>query len=316
MPAIPAREAGEMPASGAFGRGPTRRCEWCGAELGAGARRLRRRTVCGRCGVATTDPLPSDAELESAYRGWYRPASGRFAGPGDAILRRLRNRLASHLDRAAPPGPVLDVGAGAGHLLDALAARGRSAVGLERAASARPGIRAAELGELDGEWAAIVFWHSLEHLRGAGAALDQAARMLAPNGLLVVAMPNAASLQAAVFGDRWLALDFPRHLVHVPEGALRDRLTGLGLRVERTSPLRGGQAVFGWLHGLVGALPGALDLYAAIRRGGARERPLRAPRRAAALAAGSILLPVAVAAALLEAALGRGGSTYVEARRV
>jgi len=140
--------------------------------------------------------------------------------------------------------------------------------------------------------------------------------MLAPEGVVVVAIPNAASLQARAFGDRWLALDLPRHLVHVPASALHDRVGELGLRIERTSSFRGGQSVFGWLHGLVGSLPGRLDLYDAIRRPAARSRPLSASRRIAALAAGAALLPFAAAAALAEAALGRGGSAYVEARRV
>ena len=137
-----------------------------------------------------------------------------------------------------------------------------------------------------------------------------------PDGVLVIAMPNAASLQAAVFGDRWFALDIPRHLVHVPSAALADRLASLGVGVERTSPLRGGQVMFGWLHGLVGSLPGRLDLYAAIRRHEARAEPLSFGRRAAALAAGAVLLPFAIAATLAEAALGRGGTSYAEARRV
>ena len=74
--------------------------------------------------------------------------------------------------------------------------------------------------------------------------------------------------------------------------------------------------MFGWLHGLVGSLPGRPDLYDAIRRPEARHRPLPVARRMMALAAAALLLPVAVAATFLEAALGRGGSAYVEARRV
>jgi SAM-dependent methyltransferase len=289
-------------------------CAWCGAGLRPDAGDLAGRVACRSCGVATTYPWPTEAELDAAYAGAYRPDGGRFSGPGDALLRRSRAALARRIDRLAPAGPVLDVGAGEGALLDALAARGREVVGLEREPS-HPRMRDAEVWELDGPWAAVVFWHSLEHLREPGRALDEAARRLAPGGLLVAALPNAASLQARAFGERWFALDLPRHLVHVPAAALLDRAGAAGLSVERVSHLRGGQVAFGWLHGIVGRLPGHPDLYDAIRRAPARQRPMSSAKRAATLAAAALAAPVAAGAALLEAAARRGGSVYLEARR-
>jgi SAM-dependent methyltransferase len=233
---------------------------------------------------------------------------------GDRVLRRTRGLLARRLDRVAPPGTVLDVGAGDGALLDALGSRGRAALGLERVAT-RPDVRAGELDDLDDRFAAIVFWHSLEHLPEPSGALARATALLSPGGLLVVAVPNAASLQARVFGDRWLALDPPRHLVHIPADALIERLGELGLRVERVSHLRGGQVVFGWLHGLVGLLPGHPDIYDAIRRPAARRAPMGGAERLAVLVTGAVLLPVAAVLTGVEATLRRGGSLYVEARR-
>jgi SAM-dependent methyltransferase len=290
------------------------RCAWCGSPFDRRAPRLRDRRLCPACGVATTDPWPDERTLADAYAGAYRPPSGRFAGPGDRILRGTRGLLARRLARAAPAGAVLDVGAGDGALLDALRARGRQAIGLERV-STRPDVRAGDLADLDERFAAIVFWHSLEHLPEPGRALERAAELLLPGGLIVVSLPNAASLQARMFGDDWLALDPPRHLVHVPAGALLARLRALGLTVERVSHLRGGQVVFGWLHGLVGRLPGSPDLYDAIRRPAARRGTAGACARPAALAAGAALLPAALALAGVEAVLRRGGSVYVEARR-
>jgi SAM-dependent methyltransferase len=289
-------------------------CAWCGAAFGARARRLRGRCVCRACGVATTDPWPDDATLDRAYAGWYRPPTGRFSGPGDFVLSRTRARLSRRLDAAAPPGAVLDVGAGDGSLLDALHRRGRAAVGLERE-STRADVRAAEIDAVDERFAAIVFWHSLEHLRAPAAALARAAQLLEPGGVLVVAVPNAASLQARAFGDSWLALDLPRHLVHIPAAALVARLRELGLDVERVSHWRGGQVVFGWLHGLTRLLPSHPDLYDAVRRPEARSTSLGGRRRAATLLAGALLLPVAAALAVAEIVLQRGGTVYVEARR-
>jgi SAM-dependent methyltransferase len=269
---------------------------------------------CGHCGVANTYPWPTDAELDAAYGSWYRPAAGRFSGVGDTVLRRTRGWLARRLDRIAPWGPVLDVGAGDGALLDALAARGREVLGLERNPE-RPDMRAAKLTDIGGQWSAIVFWHSLEHLRDPGKELEHAASLLTPDGVLVIAVPNAGSLQARVFGDRWLALDLPRHLVHIPSSVLIGRLRSLSLQVERISYWRGGQVLFGWLHGLVGSLPGRPDLYEAIRRPEARRGMGAGWPAPITIAAGVLLAPLALVATVFEIAVGRGGTVYVEARR-
>ena len=119
---------------------------------------------------------------------------------------------------------------------------------------------------MTGAWSAVIFWHSLEHLRQPVRALRHAADLLVPGGVLIIAVPNAASLQARLFGDRWLALDLPRHLVHITPPALLSQLTTWGSGSSKSSYLRGGQVLFGWLHGLVGRLPGHPDLYDAIRR--------------------------------------------------
>lgn len=216
----------------------------------------------------------------------------------------------------AAAGPVLDVGAGDGTLLDAVERTGRVAAGLERdVRDAR--MRGLDPWELPAEerYAAIVLWHALEHLREPGRALTALTDRLLPGGVLIVAVPNWSSLQARVFGEDWLALDLPRHLTHLPRAALVDRLRALGLVIERVSDWRGGQVAFGWLHGTVGALPGRPNLYDALRREEARQasQPLELRRRALAL--GALSAPAAAAAAAVEIALHRGGTTHVEARR-
>src|SRR4051812_33601451 len=179
---------------------PATICAWCRADLPENADRTGGRVRCERCGAATTDPWPSERTLAQAYEGWYRPAGWRFAGPGDAILKRSRGALARRLDAIAPPGEILDVGAGDGTLLDALRRHGRSAIGLELAAT-RPDIQAADIADLPNQqrFAAIVFWHSLEHLPRPADALAKAAELLVPKGVLVVAVPNSDSLQAKAF---------------------------------------------------------------------------------------------------------------------
>jgi hypothetical protein len=81
------------------------------------------------------------------------------------------------------------------------------------------------------------------------------------------------------------------------------------------SSWRGGQVVFGWLHGMVAVLPGHPDLYDAIRLPEARRRRLSTGVRVLALAAGALLAPLAVITGAAEVAVRRGGTVYVEARR-
>jgi len=290
-------------------------CVWCKSPLDGDAVCLPGRVRCARCGAATTDPWPLEEQLAGAYGTWYRPDGGRFGSLGDALLRRSRGRQAGRIDRVAPPGPVLDVGAGEGVLVDALHRRGRDAVGLERE-SRPPDIRDEPMEEIDGEWAAIVFWHSLEHLPSPYDAVQEARRLLSPGGVVAIAVPNGGSVQARVFGDRWLHLDPPLHLVHLTEPALLAGLERAGFVVECISHLRGGQIVIGWLDGLVGSLPRRPRLYQALRRAEARERVLSRSSRVATVAAGVLLYPLAVAAAAAEVALRRGGTVYVEARCV
>ncbi len=266
--------------------------------------------------MATTSPWPSDEQLAEAYAVWYRPAAGRFSGVGDAVLRRTRSALANRLHRVLQAGPVLDVGAGDGTLVDAFRRRGREAVGVDPYASgSHPHVRDVEFEEMTGAWSAVIFWHSLEHLRRPVRALRHAADLVAPGGVLVVAVPNATSVQARLFRDRWLALDLPRHLVHIGPRALLSQIEALGFRVERVSYLRGGQVLFGWLHGLVGWLPGHPDLYDAIRRTEARQATQGPAVRVYALAAAAAALPLALVGTAIEVTARSGGTIYVEARR-
>ena len=295
---------------------PMDRCPWCKAPQPPLERPTPGFVVrrCPHCRVGVTRPQPSPETLDAAYADWYRPDDGRFSGPGDAVLQRTRATLAQRIDKIAPPGRVLDVGAGDGGLVAALRARGREALGLERAARSEHVVDGT-VEDVGGGWAAIVLWHSLEHLTTAGATFDAAAKALKPGGVLLIAVPDLDSVQARRFGHRWLALDLPRHVVHLSADALTTRARERGLQVERVSAWRGGQVVFGWLHGLVGRLPGAPDLYDAVRRPEARQRPLTTRTRLAVLGAGTALLPVAAAAAAGEVLSGHAGTTYVELRR-
>jgi 2-polyprenyl-3-methyl-5-hydroxy-6-metoxy-1,4-benzoquinol methylase len=58
----------------------------------------------------------------------------------------------------------------------------------------------------------IAMWHSLEHLPAPWTVLEAASNRLKPGGILLIAIPNIASLQAKTLRENWFHLDAPRHL--------------------------------------------------------------------------------------------------------
>lgn len=122
---------------------------------------------------------------------------------------------------------------------------------------------------VEGRWAAVVFWHSLEHLPDPGEVVRQAARLLrcsVPAELSSLPCRTPGVFRQERFGDRWLHLDLPRHLVHLSSESLQDGLRKSGFEILSTSSTRGGQIVIGWLDGLVSTMPGHLrTCYQALR---------------------------------------------------
>jgi SAM-dependent methyltransferase len=149
----------------------------------------------------------------------------------------------------------------------------------------------------DSSWDVIALFHMLEHVPDPGAHLRSAHRLLAAGGHLVVAVPNFASLQRRIFGLRWNGLDVPRHLHHFRLRDLQALLEQSGFQITRTR-------YFSWRDspaGLATTLAPSLD-------------PMRS--RAAFPAAYALLTALCVPLALLEAALHRGSTLIVEAKRV
>ena len=310
---------------------PPDRCPACGASALApwqivpgsdpalpGAYALLR---CGRCGTAVTlDPAPPEAHEAGAYGGGTPRGSG-LAGP---LLRSFDRRRLSFLARAGaqPPGRLLDIGAGRGRFVAEARAAGWQAEGIEPSLRGIEGARAGgiELEQAGIEDAAIApgsldaasLWHVLEHLDDPGAALERIAGWLAPDGLLLVGVPNLASVQARAGGERWYHLDVPRHRTHFTVAGLRALLRGHGLEPIATHHLLAEHNPFGlWISLVSRATDTPSWLYHALKR----NAPVRS-RDALVTAAALPLVPVAIAAEVAFALARRGGTIAVVARRV
>ena len=281
---------------------------------------------CRACGTAWLEDAPTADASELYESGAYAPGAGvvdRLPGTLGRLMDRDRLRL---IGRLSAGSRVIEVGAGRGRLLDALHRAGHDAVGFDpfAAADARPsdrppihrvGIESASFpaGSAD----AVVLWHALEHLSEPGAAIERTAEWLAPGGRLVVAVPNLASAQARIGGDRWFHQDVPRHRTQFTAEGARALLRRCGIRPEGTRHLMLEQNVLGmWLTLLNGL---TVDRDVPFR---ALKRDLEYDRRRHAIwdglvsvIAGIPLLPLAAGAELAAGVARRGGTVVVRGRK-
>jgi SAM-dependent methyltransferase len=139
---------------------------------------------------------------------------------------------------------VLDVGCGSGPFLSFARGQGwQDLTGLElspvaaAAARASSGARVLEQGleEADlppGHFAVVAFWDVLEHLPEPRRALQRAAALLRPGGLVAISTPNRFGVAASVFGHRSVVVCPPEHLLLASRGGLRTALVDAGLEVD------------------------------------------------------------------------------------
>src|SRR5262249_49813047 len=142
-----------------------------------------------------------------------------------------------------------DVGCGSGGSLGVARALGWQVTGIEvdEAAAAKARRFASELyvGDLlsapfaAGRFDVVSAFHVLEHvpepvagLRRLLAVLRGRLQWLAPGGILIVEVPNAGGLGAAMFGKAWSGLELPRHLSHFSPVTLRRAAEQAGGRVD------------------------------------------------------------------------------------
>ena len=84
----------------------------------------------------------------------------------------------------------------------------------------------------------------LEHLPEPLATLAEVRRVLRPAGVAVIGVPNAASLQARLFGRYWAAYDAPWHLTHFTPGTLGRLLEQAGFRTVRLACFSGSWSTY------------------------------------------------------------------------
>jgi SAM-dependent methyltransferase len=200
---------------------------------------------CGVCGHGQLHPMPDPATLAALYADAAADEYEAEEAGQRATARRALDMVGRH---ARTPGALLDVGCWLGFLLDEARSRGWDTVGLEPSAFAAAraherfglDVRRQDLLSADlpaGGFAAVAMGDVLEHLPDPVGALARVRDLLAPGGVLWLAVPNAGSAAARALGPRWWSV-IPTHVHYFTPASLFVALARAGLapRERRTDP--------------------------------------------------------------------------------
>lgn len=185
------------------------------------------------------EPRPSVVDYDASYFA----SSGRdgyaaYLGDRDLIRRNFARRV-EWLRRIVPSGRLLDVGAAYGLFVAAAGDAGFDAMGLEPAADCAAVARRefsarVETGHIETfdfpaqSFDVVTMLDVIEHFEDPRLAVDRAARLLRPGGLLVVETGDRNSIFARVCGSRWYFYDPPQHLTFFGRDSLSRMVADAG----------------------------------------------------------------------------------------
>jgi SAM-dependent methyltransferase len=123
-------------------------------------------------------------------------------------------------------GHVLDWGTGDGFMVKLLNDSGLTAFGIDPYSSASDDktVFKATINDApfpNNYFNAITGFHILEHLRQPLESIQSALRLLKPEGIFIIEVPNIDSLQYRLFRSRWQPLEIPFHLNHFSPNSLQ-----------------------------------------------------------------------------------------------
>jgi len=199
---------------------------------------------CRVCGHVQLERFPSAADLSEAYA----EAESLDYVDEEAGQRATARACLEVVERHAAPGALLDLGCWVGFLLAEARSRGWRTRGVEPSEFASAYARE-ELGldvvtgdlldvELEqGKFDAVFLGDVIEHIPNPSAALERIGELLAPGGVLAMALPDAGSRLARTMGRRWWSV-IPTHVHYFTRHSLTVLLARNGYEVAelRTQP--------------------------------------------------------------------------------
>jgi SAM-dependent methyltransferase len=219
-----------------------RQCPACGFALvmERGTKSGFQMLSCRACKTLYTSQLP-DAETAEDYDSYY--CAENLSVP-DFINRRL-DELVAEFAPYRQNGRLLDVGFGAGTLMEAARRAGWTALGVEVSRSAVEHVRGLgfevfcgtlhEAQYPDNHFDVVTASEVLEHVPDPQLVLNEIARVVRPGGLLWGTTPHGRGLSAHMLGLKWSVVSPPEHLQLFSVGGIKKMLKQAGFGKARVA---------------------------------------------------------------------------------
>lgn len=208
---------------------------------------------CEDCGFLLTNPRPAKENIGVYYKSenyisHSNKKQGLFAGLYQVARKVNLESKYSILSKHTQVGTALDIGAGTGHFLNHLENKGWKAQGIEPDKEAANFAREnfnlqidseIKLAELKNEsFDLITMWHVLEHVHNLNERMSELAKLIKPEGLIILALPNPESFDANYYVKYWAAYDVPRHLYHFRKRDVEDLAQKHNFSTEEIYPMK------------------------------------------------------------------------------
>lgn len=208
---------------------------------------------CNSCDFVFTNPIPSLENLSAYYDSpdylSHTANKKRLVGIVYNYLREINLRSKYRvINRFKKAGKILDIGQGTGEFLKYMRNKDWDVLGIEPNTSARqfaidqynlevyPEEKITQLPS--NSFDVITMWHVLEHISELTLRMEQIKNLLDKDGVLIIAVPNLDSPDAKMYGEKWAALDVPRHLYHFTQDTVDKLLSKFGFDLLKSYPMK------------------------------------------------------------------------------
>jgi SAM-dependent methyltransferase len=205
---------------------------------------------CLECGLERIDPPPTLEELAHYYNESY--ASGLYSLFLQEV--RMKQMTAEHrmksVRRHAAPGRLLDLGCANGVLVESACKAGYEAEGIDlspiaveegRARGLKLSVSTIEEWQPEHRYNVITGYDILEHVLDPLDFMQNVHRLLEPDGIAIISVPNSHSVFARLMRKNWWFYIPEEHLTYFHKGSIERLFRRAGLdqfHVEKaTKPL-------------------------------------------------------------------------------